>query len=166
MVLPDTARRGEHGFSLVESVIAVAVLGIIVSAMVGGMATSIAMSSLHRQQSSANAVMVSAAEAIKHAPYTPCAQSYLPTPPPGGWPAYLSITTVVQYWNPDSSPPAFDSTCHDSDGASGDGAGGLFPLQLVTILVTQSGSGIRSACPQFPSRQSTTCVSIVKRGSQ
>ena len=73
MVLADTPQRGEHGFSLVESVVAVAVLGIIVSAMVGGMATSIATSSIHRQQSTANAAMVSTAETIKAAPYASCA---------------------------------------------------------------------------------------------
>jgi prepilin-type N-terminal cleavage/methylation domain-containing protein len=159
MVLADTPRRGEHGFSLVESVIAVAVLGIIVSAMVGGMATSIAMSALHRQQSSANAVMVSASEAVKNAPYSPCAATYVPTAPPSGWPSGLSINVVVQYWNPNASPPAFDSSCHDIDGS-----GGLFPMQLVTILVTSLGTTITAACPQYPLLKSTTCVSIIKRG--
>src|SRR5579859_5117878 len=89
-----TLRRGEHGFSLVESVIAVAVLGIVASAMVGGMATSIATSDIHREQSVVNTVMVSAAEMVKKTPYVSCAQggdaqsgtyvtaAVLPTGPP------------------------------------------------------------------------------------
>ena len=43
MAWADPPRRGEQGFSIVESVIALAVLGIIVSAIVGGMATSISI---------------------------------------------------------------------------------------------------------------------------
>src|SRR5579859_2970999 len=100
MAWADTPRRGEHGFSLVESVIAVAVLGIIASAMVGGMATSIATSDIHRQQSTVNAVMVSAAEAVKHALYAPCASTYDPgNPVPPSWPPG-QIVVSVQYWNP------------------------------------------------------------------
>jgi prepilin-type N-terminal cleavage/methylation domain-containing protein len=160
MVLADTARRGENGFSLIESMIAVAVLGIIVSAMVGGMATSIAMSDIHRQQSVDNAVMVSAAETVKNALYEPCAvpgYSQLWTPPAPLAAAVVqglsldAIVVSVQYWNPNATQPRFDSTCHDN-GIGGDGLGGPFPMQLVTIRVTNPGN------------RASTSVDVIKRG--
>lgn len=149
----DTARRGEHGFSLVESVIAVAVLGIIVTAMVGGMATSIGTSALHRDQSVANTVMVSAAEKIKNAGYSSCASTYSPSNlalPPG-----VQINVSVQYWNPNAI--RFESTCHDTQNG-GDGLGGPFPMQLVTILVTSFVN------PASASGDVKTSVDIIKRG--
>jgi prepilin-type N-terminal cleavage/methylation domain-containing protein len=161
MVLADTPRRGEQGFSLVESVIAVAVLGIIVSAMVGGMATTISMSGLHRQEASTNAVMVSAAEVVKHLPYQDCpatGYSAAAVPLPGaGW----SITLVVQYWNP-GLVPLFRPTCPDSD----DGTGYSFPIQLVTILVTAPGTAVTNCAVYSKPKsipKSTACIAVLKR---
>jgi prepilin-type N-terminal cleavage/methylation domain-containing protein len=166
MLLADTPGRGEHGFSLIESVIAVAVLGIIVSAMVGGMATAIATSALNRQKASANAVMVSAAEVVKHLPYQDCQnpdyqnRDYSTAiPRPSGW----SISIVVQYWDPSSDPP-FRSTCPSS--SDGDNPGSLFGMQLVTILVTVPGTAL-TRCPLYSGRdsipKSTSCIAVVKR---
>src|SRR5579859_515447 len=177
----DAPRRGERGFSLVESVIAVAVLGIIASAMVGGMATSIATSDIHREQSVVNTVMVSAAETVKTAAYVSCAAggdasppgnpsagSYsttalLPTGPPllaagvAPWPA-SAIRTTVQYWNPQTS--VWEAACHDTQTGSrgpplrtdGDGLGGPFPMQRITITVANPGN------------RASASVYIVKRG--
>jgi|SRR5579859_5035231 len=168
----DAPRRGERGFSLVESVIAVAVLGIIASAMVGGMATSIATSDIHREQSVANTVMVSAAETVKTAAYVSCAAggdasapgnpsagtysttALLPTGPPllaAGVPPWPpgAILTTVRYWNPLTA--AWESSCHDTK-TGGDGLGGPFPMQRITILVTNPGN------------RASTSVDIIKRG--
>jgi prepilin-type N-terminal cleavage/methylation domain-containing protein len=166
MAWADAPRRSEQGFSLVESVIAVAVLGIIVTAMVGGMATSIATSDIHRQQSTVNAVMVSAVETVKNAPYASCANGgdadtatySTKTVLPAGANPWLpgAITTTVQYWNPQTS--GWETSCHDTatnplDTTNPpDGLGGPFPMQLVTILVTSPGN------------RASTSVGIVKRG--
>jgi prepilin-type N-terminal cleavage/methylation domain-containing protein len=139
----EAERRGAQGFSMVESVVAIAILGIIVAAMVGGMATSISASDIHRQQSQTNAVMVSAAESVKSQPYSNCALTYPPgTSLPTGWPAD-AVSVSVKYWNAASS--TWGPTCHDTDGSS------FFPMQLVTVLVAS------------PGQRATTSVGIVKR---
>jgi prepilin-type N-terminal cleavage/methylation domain-containing protein len=139
------ASRGEQGFSLVETVIAIAILGVIVAAMVGGLATTIATSDIHRQQAETNAVLVSAAEIIKGAAYSPCQNP--PYAANGalrpGWPS-STIGVTVAYWNPVVA--AWDATCHDHDGTT------LFPMQRVTITVVDPGD------------RASASIDIVKRG--
>ena len=55
----------DTGETLVELIIAVAIMGIAVVAIVGGMATFILMSDVHRKQASAGANVRNYAEAVK-----------------------------------------------------------------------------------------------------
>ncbi|MEW6154328.1 MAG: type II secretion system protein [Actinomycetota bacterium] len=138
-----TAR--EAGTTLVEVVVAVAILGIAITTIVGGMGTSIIASDHHLKQSQAHTVLVSAVGAVKDAtanPYQSCADASTYDPAagvalPGGWTAAAVAVTGVDHW--DGS--AFSPSCPAPDGR----------LQLVTVTVTT------------PDSRATESVSFVKR---
>lgn len=90
-----SAQRPDDGFSLIEVLVAVALLGIAVAAILGGMMTSLLATDVHRKQATGETVLRSYAEATKshaQANYAPCATTYTPayTAPAG-----FSATTPV-----------------------------------------------------------------------
>lgn len=60
-----TRRSHDEGETLIELIMAVAIMGITVVAIVGGFATSILMSDIHRKQTTAGAYVRSYAEALE-----------------------------------------------------------------------------------------------------
>jgi prepilin-type N-terminal cleavage/methylation domain-containing protein len=127
---PASARasaRSEAGFTLIEVVVAVLILGVGVVAILGGLATAVFGSGLHRNQADLDAALVTAEEKIKAAPYQSCSGSnptgvpytastgytevaigtgnyatYAnPSPAPSPGQGYFTIS--VQYWNGSSS---------------------------------------------------------------
>lgn len=127
---PGTGRTdGEVGFSLVEVLVAVAILGIAFAALLGAMATSIQTSDLHRQQAETQAVLASAVERVK-SPETPrvaCATpaTYLAAAQAAAagatradgvttWPATSVQVTRVRYADGDDDD-GFGATCYDDD---------------------------------------------------
>jgi len=117
-----TARRpsNDEGETLVELLIAVAIMGVAVVAMVSGIITSILMSDIHRKQATAGAYVRDYAEAIDNAvaggAYTPCnAASYAGTTIPAFDSTNYQKSIVAgsaQYWNGSgwqSSCPATDT---------------------------------------------------------
>lgn len=97
---PDSNDTGE---TLIELLMAIAIMGIAVVAIVGGIATSILMSDIHRKQASAGAFVRNYAEAVTgNYDTSALPESYLPsevgfTEPPG----YTATPTSVQCWVPD-----------------------------------------------------------------
>jgi len=95
----------DDGETLLEVIIAVAIMGIAVVAVVGGIATSILMSDIHRKQTTAGAYVRDYAEAVETyvagGHYDASASpSYLPgtvgfTAPTG----FTAAVTSVQCWN-------------------------------------------------------------------
>ncbi len=101
----------EEGFSLAEVLVTIVIVGVTFAALLGGLMTSISVSTLHRKQATADAVARSAAEWVKDSVanhYQSCATSgtysfaSLPVPsgyavsiPPGG----------VENWNPVGAVP-------------------------------------------------------------
>lgn len=114
---------GQDGFTLVEMLLAVAILGLGVTALVGGMMTSITVSDRGRSSAEASGDARRWAESVAGTTYADCAASYA-TP---GF-AVTSGSTgnqSVSYWSPASS--SFVTTCGTDSG-----------LQRVTLTVTSA----------------------------
>jgi type II secretory pathway pseudopilin PulG len=114
----------EKGESLLELLIALAIIGIAVVAIIGGLGTAIFMSDVHRKQSTAGAALHTYAEAISNAvAASPPAYAYLSCPTlatygsPAGFSAptgYTAQVTAISYWN--DSSLTFSSICSSPDG--------------------------------------------------
>jgi prepilin-type N-terminal cleavage/methylation domain-containing protein len=153
----DVRRIGVHredGFSLIELLITIVIVGIAFAALLGGLMTSIVVSSVQREQATADAVLRSAAEWVKDPiqnPFHPCASpgnyslsglavpsGYSVSIPPGG----------IENWNAPAAPmPA--SYAIDPDLATS--ACSDHGLQRITIAVTS------------PDGQANESVQVIKR---
>jgi len=112
----------QAGFTLVDTLVGVAILGIGVTAVVSGMATSIKVSDVGRSSAEAQLAVRAYAEALAATSYADCAASYATGySAPAGYTAGLTVA----YWNAGSS--SFGSTCGTDSG-----------LQRVTLTVTSA----------------------------
>ncbi len=111
--------HGDAGFSLPEVLLTVVIVGIAFAAILGGMVTSIVVSDLHRKQAAADALVRSAAEALKDpaVAYVDCAgpnayRDALPAAPSG----FAVQVSQVAYWDGASSDPmTFSGSCPSPD---------------------------------------------------
>jgi type II secretory pathway pseudopilin PulG len=121
--------RTDEGTTLVETLVAVSIVGIAFTALVGGMYSTVVASDTNRKQAAATTYLVSYAEAVKGDAYTACAASY----PGAGFtvPAgYTKGALSVAYWNATTSN--FDPTCGTDSG-----------LQRVTLSIgSNDGLGV------------------------
>jgi type II secretory pathway pseudopilin PulG len=94
--------RSEHGETLVEILVAVAILGLAATALIGALGTITSASSLHRHQATAETAIRSYAEAVKAAGYRDCrapatyAAADVGFAVPAG---FDSAPPVVSYWD-------------------------------------------------------------------
>ncbi len=92
-------QTSEAGESLIEVLVAVVILGLGVTALLGGMATAVFGSAVHRNQADVSAVMTAAGEWVKQADYITCADfdDYLsPTgPQPFAYPGHVVTATAA-----------------------------------------------------------------------
>ena len=103
----------EAGSTLIEALVAVSIVGISFSALVGGMFTTVKASDVNRKQASTATALASYAEAVKGDTYVPCATSYGATSYTA--PAGLATGPVtVAYWN--AAATAFQATCGTDPG--------------------------------------------------
>jgi type II secretory pathway pseudopilin PulG len=137
----------EAGDTLLEVLIAIAILGIIVAALLGALLTTITSATEHRSLATLDTVLRSYAEQLKYdvqlqgtgSWFTQCASVSSPTtsPPqyqghtvtPANQPPnvhYSAVILGIKYWNDVTN--TFDTNC----GAPGDQSG----YQLVTFQVT------------------------------
>jgi prepilin-type N-terminal cleavage/methylation domain-containing protein len=120
--------EGQSGLSLIELLVTITILGLAVTAVLGGMTTLLSTSGLHRQQADVTAVVESAAEAVKADPYANCATTYAV---PTATLADASITTIqITYWNP--SGTGFQPSCPGTDQG----------LQMVAIKAKQNNGSV------------------------
>jgi prepilin-type N-terminal cleavage/methylation domain-containing protein len=103
---PASEHGADHGATLIELVMAVAILGIAFSALLGGMFTFTYAAASHSRQASGAEYIREYAEAVAGATYQSCATTYAPTgfTTPTGW--TLGVP-VVNYWN----ATTFVATC-------------------------------------------------------
>lgn len=132
-LVPPLGARGEEGTTLVELLVAVAILGIAFVAILGGMLTSVTASDVHRRQADGLALLTRQAEAVKAMAYVPCAG-------PAVYQALLAVTsdytvsvTAVAYLNTGAFVSTL-TTCPASDSG----------IQRVS-LKAQSTSGTEGA---------------------
>jgi prepilin-type N-terminal cleavage/methylation domain-containing protein len=143
MKAPTATDRSDAGMTLVEILVAVAILGIAIMGMVSGMGTTSLASDRHRKQATADTVVKSYAEAIKQkvsvGAYVGCTTA-IPTPTASYLPSnlnssfsvpaqYTASVTQIKYWS--TSAGAFQAAC-----PAGDDKG----AQLLT-LSAQSNDG-------------------------
>jgi type II secretory pathway pseudopilin PulG len=136
------ARRDQRGETLVEILVTIAVVGITLTGILGGIALAVSSSGQQQGRAIAETVLRDEAEALvsPSVAYVPCAStsSYHPSyTPPTGWTA--SITTV-RYWNA-KTPAGWLATCPSPDAG----------LQRLTLTATNG--------------QVTETVDVLKRAS-
>lgn len=141
-------RRRDDGESLVEILVAVAILGIAFVSILTGIGTLVMGTDIHRKQSDAYVVLENAGEAVKAdsntfvrcAVASDYASALTGVTRPSGWSA--PVINSVAYWNGST----FGATCYDSTAAPN-----LAPLQLITIEA------------KSPDGRADVSIAIVKR---
>lgn len=90
--------RTDEGFTLVEMLVTIALLGMAMVAIVSAIMTSIVTSDVHRKQATGETVMRGYAEQVKReAVYTSCATTYPVAFSPR--PGYTTSLVGVDYWD-------------------------------------------------------------------
>jgi prepilin-type N-terminal cleavage/methylation domain-containing protein len=133
----------EDGFSLAELMVTIVIVGTVFAALLGGLMTSIRVSSQQQRQSIADAVARSAAEWVKDPvanPFQPCAVTGTYSLSGLSVPSGYSVTiTGVENWNPSttsfSAPYTLDSNFQPSQSGCSDHG-----LQRITIAIRSTDS--------------------------
>ncbi len=135
-------RRDEVGFSLIESLVALALLGIAFGGISAGLLTTMRTSADNQQNVAATTALSNVAEQLKSLPYTPCASpaqvrdahaARHPSPQLGGQDVAVVVASV-SYWS--TTTRSFTASCTP---ASDSGA------QLVRLEVTVGSTTARGS---------------------
>lgn len=120
-------KKTASGFSLVETMVALALLGVIVVAILSAFSSAAIATDRHRADTNLDRLVRSDAEFIKR-------QAYVPKPPPAAvyanLPAPAGYAFVIQVWyySPGPVPPRGFSAANPEQG-----------LQQITLTVTAPG---------------------------
>ena len=117
------SRRGrDAGFTLVESLVAIALLGLSVVAILGAIGTAASTTGLQARQADADAGLRSGAELVKSQPYVACPAIPAYDPSQATTAPDLELTATVEHWDGSS----FVGSCPLVDGG----------FQRVTVTAT------------------------------
>ncbi|MGZ6888055.1 MAG: prepilin-type N-terminal cleavage/methylation domain-containing protein [Acidimicrobiia bacterium] len=142
-------RRGQHGETLIETLVSTALLGIVGIGIIGAIASVLISTDIDRKISASETVLRSYIAAIEDAPYAPCgAMGYASdyTAPHG----YTPEITEATYWDGIGPKPVPATNGALSFGPCG---GTDHGLQKISVRVTSAGS-----------RSTTERATFVKRG--
>jgi prepilin-type N-terminal cleavage/methylation domain-containing protein len=145
---PEDDAHGDEGFSLIETVVAVALLGISVASIMGGLFSATRVSRIGNDKAKVEAVLSSAVDRLTGWAYLPCpaqdtSGGYLPVVQAASgavkWPASTVSIVDVAYWNPTGPGTGTWSASNALGGTECNQAVGLTTsrtLQKVTIRVS------------------------------
>jgi Tfp pilus assembly protein PilV len=153
-------RPRDAGDTLIEILLAVMVIGIMATGIVGAMTAAARGSGSHQAEASAQTLAVTAAERVQQAAWTRCATSaaYLgaarsafnASGVPAGWTSGVIALQPVKYW---TSLGWQTTGCVDYNGSGGPTTEPNGGLQLIQIVV------------KSPDNRVTESVSVVKRNA-
>ena len=141
-------KRQDQGASLIEVVVAVALMGIVVSGVLGAMWSAIRISKFSDEQAKVEAVLGGAADRLASYTYIPCPTSsnnggYLPIIQAAAgtvdWPTSSVTLTGISFWNPSSTSTGSWLTTNGLSGTECNETAALTTartLQRVTFKVT------------------------------
>jgi len=141
-------KRRDRGSSLIEVVIAVALMGIVVSGVLAAMWSAIRLSRFSDDQAKVEAVLGSAADRLANYAYIPCPTNnsnggYLPIIQAAAgtvdWPTSSVVLTGMYFWNPTSVSSGTWITTNGLSGAECNETASLTTartLQRITFMVT------------------------------
>lgn len=115
----------DSGLSLLESLLAIAIMTTSFAALVGGMRTYVFSSGIHREQASAARIVRAFAESVKAETYVDCAAATDYGTDFAAPPGFQTSVTAVAYWDGGSWASACPATDHR--------------LERVTLSVRSSG---------------------------
>ncbi|MFM2078221.1 MAG: hypothetical protein RJA49_2111 [Actinomycetota bacterium] len=117
-------RGGGEGFSLIELIIAITIMGMAIGAVFGGLGLFFRIENVQGANARIDTEIRNYAESVLQLKYKDCAlaSDYVPAKPPTGMTATLKVT----YWD-GQLPPTFGTTCSTDRG-----------LQQITIVMTDS----------------------------
>lgn len=127
-------RGDDDGETLIELIIAVAIMGITVVAIVGGFATSILMSDIHRKQATVGAYVRNYAEAVAGHYDASASPNYSPSAVAFSVPSDFTAEPVgsVRCWKDTGLPAPADMTFGNCDNTNA--------VQQVTLRVRSADS--------------------------
>jgi prepilin-type N-terminal cleavage/methylation domain-containing protein len=157
MSAETTARdHGNEGFTLVEVLMAIALISIAFVGILTAVASMIAAGAENQHAGTAETVVRNAGEFLKGQPYVACPSgpqsAYLgdiAAAPAGTFPAGYAIDVSVRVWDQNGDqahPAAFTTECAPGIGDTG--------LELVTVTAT---------APAHPGTQFTKTLAFIKR---
>lgn len=120
-------RSSAAGFTLVEILVTVAILGLVTAGLFGTLSTFLMLGSVQRSTANIDQVVRTYSERIESASYVSCASSYSSVTLPSGY--SFSAGPTLAYWNGDS-PATFGSTCSSDKG-----------VQRISATVREQSSG-------------------------